>query len=83
MDTVILKEIDDKSLEKMGEIIRNGGLVAFPTETVYGLGANAYDDEAVKNILVDTPTLKLLISAKHRDAPLIIRLLYICPALRM
>ncbi len=33
-----------------GEIIKNGGLVAFPTETVYGLGANALDDEAVKSI---------------------------------
>lgn len=33
-----------------GEIIRNGGLVAFPTETVYGLGANALDENAVKKI---------------------------------
>ena len=32
------------------EIIRNGGLVAFPTETVYGLGANALNAEAVKAI---------------------------------
>ena len=30
-------------LARAGEIIRNGGLVAFPTETVYGLGANALD----------------------------------------
>ena len=33
-----------------GEIIRRGGLVAFPTETVYGLGANALDAEAVKSV---------------------------------
>ena len=33
-----------------GEIVRNGGLVAFPTETVYGLGADAFDAEAVENI---------------------------------
>jgi L-threonylcarbamoyladenylate synthase len=32
------------------EIIRNGGLVAFPTETVYGLGANALDADAVARI---------------------------------
>ena len=32
------------------EIIRAGGLVAFPTETVYGLGANGFDDEAVRGI---------------------------------
>lgn len=33
-----------------GSIIRNGGLVAFPTETVYGLGANGLDGEAVLKI---------------------------------
>jgi len=33
-----------------GEIIRSGGVVAFPTETVYGLGANALDEAAVKKI---------------------------------
>ena len=32
--------------------IQEGGLVAFPTETVYGLGANALDAEAVRNIFV-------------------------------
>lgn len=32
------------------EIIRRGGLVAFPTETVYGLGANALDEAAVRRI---------------------------------
>ena len=37
-------------LEQAGEIIRNGGLVAFPTETVYGLGANALDEEAAKKV---------------------------------
>ena len=29
-------------LEEAGQIIRNGGLVLFPTETVYGLGANGF-----------------------------------------
>ena len=33
-----------------GRIIRSGGLVAFPTETVYGLGANGLDGEAVRKI---------------------------------
>ena len=32
------------------DIINDGGLVLFPTETVYGIGANALNDEAVKNI---------------------------------
>ena len=31
-------------------MIGNGQLVAFPTETVYGLGANAFNEEALKNI---------------------------------
>ncbi len=35
---------------RAGEIIRRGGLVAFPTETVYGLGANALDEEAVRSV---------------------------------
>ncbi|MBR3791886.1 MAG: Sua5/YciO/YrdC/YwlC family protein, partial [Clostridia bacterium] len=56
METQIYKidknNIDSNSMKKLGEIIASGGLVAFPTETVYGLGANAYDDEAVKSIYV-------------------------------
>jgi L-threonylcarbamoyladenylate synthase len=32
------------------QILKNGGLVAFPTDTVYGLGALAFDDEAIKSI---------------------------------
>lgn len=37
-------------MREAAEIIRSGGLVAFPTETVYGLGANALDPEASKRI---------------------------------
>ena len=58
MKTIIVKIDKDNlkddfavsQLEKAGEIIRNGGLVAFPTETVYGLGANALDEEAAKKV---------------------------------
>lgn len=50
MKTIIEKidryQIDDKVLAKAGEILKNGGLVAFPTETVYGLGANALNEDA-------------------------------------
>ena len=42
---------DTEILSKAGEIIRCGGLVAFPTETVYGLGGNAYDPKARKKYL--------------------------------
>jgi L-threonylcarbamoyladenylate synthase len=40
----------DPALLEAAEILRSGGLVAFPTETVYGLGANALDARAVENI---------------------------------
>jgi L-threonylcarbamoyladenylate synthase len=40
----------DEEIGRAAEIIRRGGLVAFPTETVYGLGANALDPEAVARI---------------------------------
>ena len=42
--------IDSKKLEEPAKIIREGGVVAFPTETVYGLGANALIESAVDNI---------------------------------
>lgn len=38
--------IDEKLLKTAGECLQRGGLVAFPTETVYGLGGNALDPEA-------------------------------------
>ncbi len=55
-----------KDIKVCAEVIRSGGLVAFPTETVYGLGANAYDREAVKKIFI----------AKNRppDNPLIVHI---------
>ncbi len=40
----------DVELQRAAELIRQGGLVAFPTETVYGLGANALDADAVRRI---------------------------------
>jgi len=42
--------IDDQSIARAARILRDGGLVAFPTETVYGLGADACSDEAVARI---------------------------------
>lgn len=44
------KQIKDEELAEAAEILRTGGLVAFPTETVYGLGANALDETAAKKI---------------------------------
>ena len=39
-----------KSPAKAAEFIKNGGIVAFPTETVYGLGANVFDEKAIAKI---------------------------------
>jgi len=57
---------DPKAINEAAEIIRKGGLVAFPTETVYGLGANALDETAVRKIF----------AAKERPAwdPLIVHI---------
>ena len=41
---------DADVLERAGELIRSGELVAFPTETVYGLGANAYLAESARKV---------------------------------
>lgn len=54
MDTRIIK-IDDvaecgRELMTAGRVLRYGGIVAFPTETVYGLGANGFDEKACAHI---------------------------------
>lgn len=60
------EKIEEKELNKIGNLIRNGELVVFPTETVYGIGANALDTDAVQKIF----------KAKGRpsDNPLIVHL---------
>ena len=50
MKTLFLPAADSKTPEIAAEIIKNGGLVAIPTETVYGLGANGLDEKAVAKI---------------------------------
>lgn len=55
MQTKIIKihdldQIQDQELLEGARILRQGGLVAFPTETVYGLGANALDEKAAAKI---------------------------------
>jgi len=45
-----IRDISSDNVRKAAEILQSGGLVALPTETVYGLAANALDDAAVKRI---------------------------------
>ncbi|MGB9663643.1 MAG: L-threonylcarbamoyladenylate synthase [Ignavibacteria bacterium] len=61
-----MKTLITSSIKKASEFIKKGEVVAFPTETVYGLGANVYDDEAIKKIFI----------AKKRptDNPLIVHI---------
>ncbi len=55
--------MDQNQIEEAAQIIKSGGLVAFPTETVYGLGANALNPFAVTKIfeLKERPTFDPLI----------------------
>ena len=53
-------------IKKASKILREGGLVAFPTETVYGLGANALDERAVSNIFIT--------KGRPQDNPLIVHI---------
>ena len=46
----VTEEEKNRVLNEAAQIIRRGGLLAIPTETVYGLGANALDKEAVRKI---------------------------------
>ncbi len=48
--TTVIAPLDGKSLDRGASLLRQGRLVAFPTETVYGLGADAGDDMAVARI---------------------------------
>ena len=50
MNTLLLSAADPSAPGIAAEIIRKGGLVAIPTETVYGLGANGLDEQAVARI---------------------------------
>ncbi|HVF24298.1 MAG TPA: L-threonylcarbamoyladenylate synthase [Anaerolineales bacterium] len=50
MQTRIISAGDKEALLRGIDILRNGGLVAFPTDTVYGLGALAFDGVAVESI---------------------------------
>lgn len=50
METIIINGINDERFNLAAKALRDGKLVAFPTETVYGLGADALNPEAVKSI---------------------------------
>eukprot|EP01035_Chromulina_nebulosa_P034519 gene34519-46324_t len=48
----LLLQPDEEGVDQASKLLNSGGVVAFPTETVYGLGANALNSEAVKSVFV-------------------------------
>ena len=66
MQTLIIPPTDKENIEKAAEAIRTGEVVSIPTETVYGLGANAFMPEAVKKIFE--------IKGRPSDNPLIVHI---------
>jgi L-threonylcarbamoyladenylate synthase len=62
MQTEIIPADDNKALQRALNTLRDGRLVAFPTDTVYGLGALAFDGAAVESIYVakDRPVEKAI-----------------------
>lgn len=70
MKTKIIKinesNIEKHLIEEAANIIKNGGLVGFPTETVYGLGANGLNIEAVEKIFIA--------KGRPQDNPLILHI---------
>ena len=69
-------QMEDAGTTKGAELIKNGALVAFPTETVYGLGANGLDGEAVNRIFEakgrpnDNPLILHIAKKERRQGPL-------------
>ena len=76
--TLLTPETDENAVKTAAELIRAGEVVGMPTETVYGLAANALDGEAVKKIF--------LAKGRPQDNPLIVHIadfeqIYdLCPA---
>ena len=64
MKTLRLKSTEKEDIKKAAEILKNGGLAAIPTETVYGLAANALDPVAVGKIFAA--------KGRPQDNPLIV-----------
>jgi len=62
METIILSASSQESIARALNILQAGGLVAFPTDTVYGVGALAFDANAVESIYVakDRPIEKAI-----------------------
>lgn len=76
LETKVYKNPSDQDIKVLGQVLREGGLVAIPTETVYGLAANGLDAEAMGRIYEakgrpsDNPLI-LHLASKDQVAPLV------------
>jgi len=50
MIKILKVECNEEGIKKTSQIIKEGGIVVFPTDTVYGIGCNPYNEKAVKKI---------------------------------
>ena len=72
METILLKE-SGADIAKVAELIKNGQIVGIPTETVYGLGADACNESAVRAVFAakgrpaDNPLIVHLSDFSHAD----------------
>ena len=60
------ENVSNLKIEEAAKIIKNGGIVVFPTETVYGIGANGLNSEAVEKIYIA--------KGRKQDNPLILHI---------
>src|SRR4051812_37532976 len=51
-DTHKMQTVLTRSASEAAQFVRRGGIVAFPTETVYGLGADVFNEAAIRKIFV-------------------------------
>lgn len=63
---LLMGENKEKSIKTAAEILNNGGVVAMPTETVYGLAASAYDSSAIEKVFIA--------KGRPQDNPLIVHI---------
>jgi L-threonylcarbamoyladenylate synthase len=50
METIVYKNLTQEDIEKIAKKIKNGAIISFPTETVYGIGCDIYNKEATNEI---------------------------------
>lgn len=64
------KRLTEHDIDEAAAILRDGGLLGIPTETVYGLGANGLNEEAVAHILKPRAVPRITLSSYISQMPL-------------